>query len=450
MGATGSVFNESHLKSLDHEALVKYSIDNDLPQPIIEALKSTQTIDGDLITQTMSILQTNNAHSKPVSASSETTTQPPRTSFELDLHGESLAFLIRWAIDQKIPGYQLFMLKRAWCWSGAWSELSTEGWSFDQVQRAVIACHRRDGFGASSDIEQIRQWLSETKEEPGQGPPLEQAETTGSVAYRIIAPATLPSKLTYRQAFLTNGESQKATHFVSHSWAYPFWSVLEALISHQLGFDRSWIFIESIHTILDILDNLPSDRVHYYWFDLFNKNQHIVTSESTSIELAEGIRQPGKMVFILHPSMNWSISRIWCLYEVLVCMQVEAILEIAFSFEMLDMFDRQQFNDGSVKKRIPWNSFARYSRQLPSVDVMRANATVVSDKAMILAKIQESVGVEEMNRMVKEKLIACFEASTIQLKSSEFPEEEGVEVSIEENEDDDFKVMLDDRDGLLA
>ncbi len=448
MGSGGSTLQggtHGHLQSLDHDALVALSIDNRLPQPIIDALKSSHAIDGAMINQAVHALQDKNNH-VPNPPPHAATTSSSTTSFELDMHGETLAYLIRWAIDQKIPGYQLFMLKRAWCWSSAWDELSQEGWTFDQVQRAIIACHRRDGFSGSSDIEQVRQWLqTESGESPGHGAPLEEAETTGSVAYRIIQPATLPSKKTYRQAFLSHADSNKATHFVSHSWAYPFWAVLEALISHQLGFDRSWIFIESIHSILDILDSLPSHRINYYWFDLFNKNQHIVTSESTSIELAEGIRQPGKMVFVLHPSMNWSISRIWCLYEVLVCMQVEAVLEIAFSFEMLDMFDRQQFQDGATKKRVPWNSFERYSRQLPSVDVLRANATVASDKAMILAKIQESVGVEEMNRMVKEKLIACFESSTIQLKSSQFPDGEGGD-ELTENDDFDFQVILDDRD----
>ena len=71
--------------------------------------------------------------------------------------------------------------------------------------------------------------------------------------------------------------------------------------------------------ILETLDNLPSNKVNYYWFDLFNKNQHIVTSDSTSVELAEGIRPPEKMVFVLHPSMQWSVKRIWCLYEVASC-----------------------------------------------------------------------------------------------------------------------------------
>jgi hypothetical protein len=54
-----------------------------------------------------------------------------------------------------------------------------------------------------------------------------------------------------------------------------------------------------------------------------------------------------------------------------------------------------------------------------------------------------------MNRMVKEKLIACFEASTLQLKSSEFNDHENEgEIATVPNDDVDFVVMLDDRDEI--
>lgn len=43
------------------------------------------------------------------------------------------------------------------------------------------------------------------------------------------------------------------------------------------------------------------------------------------------------------------------------------------------MFDRQQFEDGKIRKRIPWNELERY-RALPSVDMLHAEATVPSDK----------------------------------------------------------------------
>lgn len=444
MGAGGSALSE-----LSHDQLLAYAAQQQVPSALIEALTSNEVIDGQMIQQALQALPQANTHS----TSGGGVDKPPpvmvpadkagTVSFELDLHGQPLVWYIRWALENEIPGYQYFMLKRSWCWYQSWEALQPEGWSFDQIQRAVINNHFEGGYEQSCDVDAIRTWL-QTNERPGEGEAFRPPETTASVATRVIHPKTAVSKLTYRQAFLQPDESKKATHFVSHSWSYPFWGVLEALISHQLGFHRKWIFEVSLNAIVEALEALPSDEVNYYWFDLFNKNQHIVTSDTTSIELAEAIRQPGKMVFVLHPSMQWAIKRIWCLYEVLVCMQVGAELQVAFSFEMLDMFERQQLNDINMKKRIRWNSLARY-RQLPSVDVSNADATVHSDKAMILAKIKETVGIAEMNQLVKDKLNACFQESAQVIENEDWKPTSN---NIVENNADDFIVLLDDRDSI--
>ena len=307
MGASSSV-----IQNMSHERIIEFAEENKLPQSIVDAIASSNTIDGEALAQAFF------AFSKvpQIKDESKSITVKQNLGFELDMHGQRLTWYLRWAIENCIPGYQQFMLKRSWCWRKTWKELAKEGWSFDQVQKGILGCHFHGGFSSSIDCDSVKNWLITSKEIPGSSSPLEKSETTGSVAYRIIKPATEPSKLTYRQAFIGEEDSKKSTHFVSHSWSYPFWSVLEALINHQLGYDRSWVFTSSMTDILEILDKLPVNKVNYYWFDLFNKNQHIVTSDSTSVELAEGIRQPGKMVFVLHPSMQWSVKRIWCLYEV--------------------------------------------------------------------------------------------------------------------------------------
>jgi hypothetical protein len=305
--------SSSVIQNMSHERIIDFAKENKVPQTIVDAIASNNTIDGEAFFAFSKTL-----HKKSESQiDNESKFINQKLGFELDLHGQRLSWYLRWAIDNRIPGYQQFMLKRSWCWKTARIELSKEGWSFDQVQRGILGCHFRGGFESSIEYENVRNWLLEAKEIPGSGLPLEKSETTGFVAYRIIKPATEPSKLTHRQAFIGEQDSKKSTHFVSHSWSYPFWSVLESLINHQLGYNRSWVFESSMTDILKALDNLPSNEVNYYWFDLFNKNQHIVTSDSTSVELAEGIRQPGKMVFVLHPSMQWSVKRIWCLFEVI-------------------------------------------------------------------------------------------------------------------------------------
>ena len=436
MGATGSV-----IQSMNHDRVLEYAVENQVPKVVVDALTNNNEIDGKVLFDTFLTFSKGSMFKK---LESDENTLATKLGFELDMKGQKLSWYLRWAIENCIPGYQLFMLKRAWCWSNSWDTLASEGWSFDQVQRSILQCHFHGGYSSSIEPESVRKWLLSTNETPGTGPSLEKAESTGSVAYRLIKPATESSKLTFRQAFISDNVCDKATHFVSHSWSYPFWSVLEALINHQLGYQRSWCFTSSMDDILRELDQLPQNKVNYYWFDLFNKNQHIVTSETTSLELAECIREPGKMVFVLHPSMQWAIKRIWCLYEVFICMRVEADLQVAFSFEMLDIFDRMQFKDGERKKKIPWNSFHRY-KALPTVDASHADATVATDKEMILNQIKDTIGIDNMNALVTDKLMRIFEESTKELASDNcLPSTD----EITPNEDDDFDIFCDDRNFL--
>ncbi len=78
------------------------------------------------------------------------------------------------------------------------------------------------------------------------------------------------------------------------------------------------------------------------------------------------------------------------------------------------------------------------------MDVENADATVESDKEMILSQIRSTIGVVEMNQMVKEKLMSCFEESTIKLQSDNCkPESDDI---CENDENDDFQVFCDDRE----
>jgi hypothetical protein len=80
------------------------------------------------------------------------------------------------------------------------------------------------------------------------------------------------------------------------------------------------------------------------------------------------------------------------------------------------------------------------------VDVENADAAVESDKEMILSQIRSSIGVAEMNQMVKDKLMTCFEESTAQLQSELcIPDSDDIE---ENDESEDFEVFCDDRDLL--
>ena len=64
---------------------------------------------------------------------------------------------------------------------------------------------------------------------------------------------------------------------------------------------------------------------------------------------------------------------------------------------------------------------------------------------MILSEIKRTVGVEEMNKLVVDKLIACFENSTLELVSENcLPDSD----MLFDNDDVDFNIFIDDRDGV--
>jgi len=199
---------------------------------------------------------------------------------KLDFNGVSAAWLIKWALKMKIHGVGYWMLKRKWSW-GELLGLEKEGWCFEQIQAAISACCLESGYDGYSDIENIRRWLQANKRKGMDGPrELPPAESTGSVCRRLVSAMTDPSRimqakeseqlemnpanlkktrqqqqgageevlpsrdnLSYRQAFVTGKHTGPATHFVSHAWDAPFWSLLEGLLNHQLGVNRSFMYV---------------------------------------------------------------------------------------------------------------------------------------------------------------------------------------------------------------
>jgi len=140
MGTSSSV-----IQSMSHERLIEFAEENKLPQSIVDAIASSNTIDGEALAQAFF------AFSKISQIKDEykSIIVKPNLGFELDMHGQRLTWYLRWAIENRIPGYQQFMLKRSWCWKKTWNVLAKEGWSFDQVQKGILGCHFHGGFSSS-------------------------------------------------------------------------------------------------------------------------------------------------------------------------------------------------------------------------------------------------------------------------------------------------------------
>ena len=87
-------------------------------------------------------------------------------------------------------------------------------------------------------------------------------------------------------------------------------------------------------------------------------------------------------------------SRVWCLFEVYV-----AITEAAHVIVKLATNDMVEF-----QKALNKNGMERVDRALAGLDARKADASVDSDKEMILHNIEQTVGLDGFNSRVRESM----------------------------------------------
>ena len=164
----------------------------------------------------------------------------------------------------------------------------------------------------------------------------EKAESTGAVCFRCVVPATVEHRCTFSSlggAAILSPEVGPATCFVSHAWRESFASLVTSLVGHQIGTKEAWEILEGgavdlqriSHRLERYFDgdgagsgSLLTQRVeHFYWVDIFCKNQHVVESGDTAEELADTVRASAEVLLVLHPLSNpVMLTRVWCLFEV--------------------------------------------------------------------------------------------------------------------------------------
>ena len=91
-------------------------------------------------------------------------------------------------------------------------------------------------------------------------------------------------------------------------------------------------------------------------------------------------------------------ARVWCLFEVFV-----AIVEDVAVVVCLGPADMTAF-----RKALNANGMARVSEALAGLDARDAGASVPSDKDMIMADIDASVGIEAFNERVRGTMLVEF------------------------------------------
>jgi len=309
--------------------------------------------------------------------------------------GETVAWFTRWLIEQNIEGYGRWCLERYWLYHFV-DYFVKEGYSKNLVIRAIVAL-KKDTSVEYYEKTSIKEWIDEHKHDPSMSEDLPALPTTSEITLKIINTSTHQRKIVYSD-LINPPHKGKATHFVSHSWGYPIWSLVEGLIMHQLNCDRGVLYVKSLNEILEMLDEI--DNPNYYWIDIFNKNQHVVNSSGTILELARCIKELKHTVLILHPSDRWALSRVWCLFEVLNTLQSEAKMSVALSFRFIDVLEDQRIEDlNQVPQGPSWTELRRY-QAFQKIDVRTAEASIPEDKELIFKKIEESVGFDLMNERV--------------------------------------------------
>jgi hypothetical protein len=149
------------------------------------------------------------------------------------------------------------------------------------------------------------------------------------------------------------------------------------------------------------LEELPAMDKHYYWIDIFFKNQHYVESneEALAAYLTSHIQAAGRVALIVDRIPKPSaFTRVWCLYEILIALDNDnAELEPCLSFGAGLVLYHNRSDEGFAKE------------VACHIDVTRSEATKESDKIMIDHIIENKIGAQEMTRLLRRQVQPSLE-----------------------------------------
>ena len=152
-----------------------------------------------------------------------------------------------------------------------------------------------------------------------------------------------------------------------------------------------------------------------YWFDNCVLNQHKFAKldwndpeqRQASIDaLQYSVRACGTVLLCCTKgpteAAGWEspapFARVWCVFEIYVAITKQA--NIVLQFAPRDAIE--------FRKALQKDGMARVEKALAELDARAAGASVASDKEMILEEIETTVGVEEVNRRVRERVLAGY------------------------------------------
>eukprot|EP00854_Cymbomonas_tetramitiformis_P013093 gene13093-15462_t len=213
------------------------------------------------------------------------------------------------------------------------------------------------------------------------------------------------------------------THFVSHAWLIRFSTLYGALVAYDA---ESATNVE--HMNMSSLNNN-----NFFYVDIFLINQHVppweeVPKRGPDEVLKPPIDQSKRTVLVLAP---WhkpvSLSRVWCLYEIITTIQCNAQLDVC-----LHPGDRGKFVNTLV------SNFSRIKRIFEDIACENANASYPEDKDMIFEMIQESIGFDSLNSSVVRRLQEWL----LQMVKHEIAMQKNGENHVEDTDDEELAHLI--------
>jgi hypothetical protein len=221
----------------------------------------------------------------------------------------------------------------------------------------------------------------------------------------IVVRATAQRQCAYLDLFKGTAEGAAwftiPDRFVSHSWNAPFHTLVNAVENDNRMMSRKF-----------------GEQRHGYWIDIFAKNQWVVNSGDTALELQQCVRAARYMesqhvpaiVVIMHPFPEpWTLTRIWCLFEIMTGLEENAAIEMALTDDDLREWTKM-VDEGVILDPLLHDALGNrvyeslddaandnhaasvgygHSALVSAIDALAANATVASDRELILGLIHQ-------------------------------------------------------------
>ena len=165
----------------------------------------------------------------------------------------------------------------------------------------------------------------------------------------------------------------KPTHFLSYCWAFPL----------------NDIYGETMNITKTNGDNWG------LWIDILTINQH--QGEKTKEDLNaldRCIQDIGNVIFVID-AKGTAMTRVWCLFEIMTAVRTNANITAVFMGHKRSAYEAAMIG------------LSVLSGRFDAVDVRNSEATVASDKNMILNKVKSDPGIDEMNQLLRTTLRKC-------------------------------------------